>query len=413
MIFFKKGYNKYDRCILLLIVSLAFGNVGGALQFSRFFSILFIPYYFSCYPSCAYYARNYYKFFAALIIYGIFSLLWSFDASRGVEELIYYFVHAFLFLEILVFSRKAHNPADSISLGWTISVALTLIVALWEITTDNHLSYSQQQSNEVMNVGGNVQILHRFASVTFYNYNSYVTYLCLALPFILYRMRQFALKKKEKIFVLAVISLAIVCILFNGSRGGALSCLIVIVIFLMTSKSRKAFTRILFVIIIAIAVVMFIFKDELLLILSARLVTDRAVGEESRWSIWEAAIKLFFHTFGLGVGLGGMSGGMSLFSKNGYLIPHNMLLEILVRFGFVFFSIVCTFLLKMFFGRKRIEDKNIRTLITMILFSMPIFSIIDSGYLFHPHFYAFFASLVFFFNYKRIRIPNRICIKKL
>lgn len=398
-----KTYNQYDKYILLLIISLAFGNIGGALQISRFFAIIFIPQFLTCYSSSSYYAKGYYKFFITLIFYGVFSLLWSYNAGRGFEELIYYIVHSFLFLEILVFSKKANNPANFITLGWTISVAITLIIAMWEVTTDNHLSYSQQQSNLVMNMGGNMMLTHKFASVTFYNYNSYVTFLCFSLPFILYRMRQFAVDKTEKLFVLAVVSLSVICILYNASRGGLLSCLIMVITYMFSSQSRKSSFRILFVTLIVSASVLYVFRDDLLLVITARLTSEGSLGEESRLVIWESAIKLFLHTLGLGVGLGGMTDGMKLFSRNGILIPHNMLLEILVQYGVFFFSVVILFLMKSLFLIKKIKDINIRLLLNMIFFAFPVYSIIDSGYLLQPHFYAFFSSLVVFCNYQRIQ----------
>ena len=381
--------------LILLISSLAFCNIGGVLQVSRLFAILLCPVLLSKFSACGSSITKTKDLLAGILLFLFFSLLWSINPLKGVEELIYYGVHFILLLEVVVFARFARLPLQSLSLGWTISVALTLVVAMWEITTDNHLSYSQQEAGRVSNFGQGLIVDHRFASVTFYNYNSYVTFLCFALPFLFYRLRsmsQYSFSRRSVMMV--VIALSIVCIFYNASRGGIVSVFIISSLFLTSNRSLKSSIMSMICFMIVACTIFYIFRDNILTTIMARISTGNSVGDESRWLIWQNGLRLLKDTYGFGPGVGGLTTGMEKYANGGVTVTHNVFLELFLQFGSVFALIILSKLLKMYkYLIKGVYGSN-TLLMKMILFSLPVVAIIDSGYFLAAHFYAYCASII-------------------
>ena len=161
--------NRYDYLIMLIISTIAFGNVGGAFQIIRILAILFLPFLLSNFQ----FIRANYKllmFFSFWVLFASLSFLWTTNTSEGVKHFMYLICHILLFLELLFLSKKASNPLKSIMLGWLFFVLITLPIAFNEIINDAHLSYSRSEGSEMHNTGREVY-QKIFASVTFYNYN--------------------------------------------------------------------------------------------------------------------------------------------------------------------------------------------------------------------------------------------------
>lgn len=403
----EKRRNRYDVFLVLLISSLAFCNVGGALQISRLLAILLTPTLLSKLHTCDRSITKVRDFLGLILLYLFFSLLWSFNQMRGVEELIYYGVHFILFLEMIVFARFSNQPIHSIALGWTISVAMTLVVAIWEITTDNHLSYSQQEAGLVSNFGHGIVVDHRFASVTFYNYNSYVTFLCFALPFLYHRLKSVYKENfREKVLMITVIALSIVCIIYNASRGGMISLFVISLLYLFSNRSLKSSIKSLIFFIAIIGVVFFVFRNDILTAFMARMAVSGSVGDESRWPIWQNGLRLLQDTYGFGPGVGGLTTGMERYAKGGITITHNMILELFLQFGSVFALIILSKLWKLYKNLLKGVYGSLTLLMKMILFSLPIIAIIDSGYFLSPHFYAYCASIMIVSSTKYLNLQT-------
>lgn len=398
-------YNKYDLYIVILLVSLAFGIVGGALQVVRLLAILFVPILLKHVVVCRRCFLGYVSCCGFVILYGMFSLLWSPDRAKGLEELVYYVVHFLLFFEILTFSLYAKFPIRSIALGWTFAVMITLTVALWEITTDNHLPMSVQESGQLMNTGQET-IQRQFASVTFGNYNAYVTFLCFSLPFVLYRIGSSQRMNLQKISSIVTLLLSSVVILFNASRGGLLCLIIMFSVYLFTlPKNRYSFLMCLFIILLFGGVFCFL-GDRMLVAIAVKSADGGLFEDSSRIHLWGIALKTLADTIGLGTGLGGLQLWMARFAGGGINIPHNMFLEVFVQFG-VFIGIVfATFIIRIFFKIRSIGNINTKRVLYMALLSLPIVSIINSSYLLSPFVYMYFASIVVFVTHERFGFDN-------
>ena len=390
--------NKYDKAIIILLSSLAFGGlyIGfGALQYSRILAIVFAPMLLSKITKCNY-VKPLLIFTLFVILYGSISLLWTLNPTKGIEELLYYIVHFLLFFEILVFSRYAINAFKSVSLGWILSLSITLVIAMWEITTGEHLLNSVTHGDS-FNMDGQI-ILRKYAAVTFYNYNSYVTFICMSLPFVFYTI----LNRTSRInflYVVGIILLSASVILFNASRGGLLCLIIFFFIYFINSPKRK---YVIPIFVIFGSLMLFYFGNDMLSLISYRASDGALTTDTGRVEIYTNAMKVFFDTFGLGTGLGGLTLWMSKFS-NDILATHCMPLEILAQFGFIIFIIFIVFLIRLFFKSFKIGDFYRRITSYMFFLSLPILSVINSGYLLNAYFFAYISSIIVFINYEQIR----------
>ena len=398
-----KSYNRFDLSIFLLITTTAFGDIGGNLQVTRLVGILLVPLLMVSLPKCKF-AKPYGICILFFWAYCICSLLWTLDKDEGLKQLVYYIVHLLIFLEILVFSKFARNPLQSILNGWLIAVSLTLVVAMWELVTDKHLIWSRFESEEVINTKHGA-IYRRFAAVAFFNYNTYVTFLCFALPFLYGCLEEISSWKYQRLLASIAIILSIVCILFNSSRGGLISVMIMSLIYFWIHVKNFQSMYLFVFLLIGFGIIVYYFGDEMFLAIRMRMEeADNSLvrTDEGRFVIWENALKAFKPTAGLGTGVGGVQAAISRVTS-GVIIPHNLLLEILVQFGCIFFLIFLRFLWKLWRNARRLSRESLRHVIYMALCAFPVYTIIDSSVLLKTFLYVAMASLTVIANYERIK----------
>lgn len=400
-----KSYNKFDIFIFVLIISLAFGGFGGMYRIHRVLSVLLLPELFLCYPKCEEKTKSYLFFFLFLSVYSLISTLWVSNISEAFK---YYFAYSLfdflIFFEIIVFSYFSKDVVRSISNGWTMAIFLTLIVAYWEITTDNHLSLAKQEG-EMMTA---FMELRRFACVTFFNYNNYVTFLCFALPFVFYQLIKNDHRRVDIYVYASIIIASFICILYNLSRGGVISVLIMTFVYLlMTRQNKKNVLRNLSI--LCIAIIALLSLNDIVFNNVIDKFQNRGIYEDySRFSIWEDALKLFMSTHGFGVGIGGANEAMAKVSHTGYYATHNMLIEFLLNFGIVFVVVYLCFLFKLLFKTMSLKDVPRKATVYMTFAAMPIYTIINSTYLNNAYVFASLASIiVYVYNNKQVKFLRK------
>lgn len=399
-----KSYNKYDKYIFLLIASLVTGSIGGSLQVPRLLALLFMPAMLKVRGQCRFYTTKLRQIIIAFIVFAAISLVWTPDFINGVKHVVYFVVHFLLFFEILIFSRMAKDPIKSIVAGWSVFIICCSFISVWELVTDQHLTMSVQESDSTYNMGGGVILARRFTSATFGNYNSYNTALCFAVPWAFYGLIS-AKNLRQRILCISCVLLPLIFILFNASRGALFSLAVYFIIYIIFCPSRK----VKFFSVVAFAAVLYYAITELsdiFVIISARASNQGMLSDDSRFLIWENALKTYADTFGIGTGAGGLQVAMEKYAKGGINITHNMLLELLVQYGFVFAGIFIVFLLKLFRKSIHLFDKNRRMTLLMVFCAFPLYSIINSGYLQSAPLFAFFASVYIFVNLDVIKICN-------
>ena len=364
------------------------------MSLSRIIAILLSPILVCRLLDGYYKVANWFMFFFGIwYLYASFSLLWTTDIEEATKEMVYYPVHFIFFLEIIVFSFFSSNPLKNIALGWSLGFLATSIVAGWELITDNHLFMTKQKSGLMQNMGNGVILLRHFCSVTFGNYNTYVTYIAFAFPFLLYAN---AKKFLKRFFSILCLVLPFIFIGQNASRGGIISIMGIFLLFLFFQKkiSKKTFF---------ITISIFFIMLYVLSITDSFTVFFYRMGKtslnDSRLEIWFAAINLWKSTFYIGSGIGSMISSMRLFSTH-ILITHNLFLEILVQYGFIIFFPIIAYLISCLRRTLKKNDIETKSIVLPALCFLPFAAIIDSGYLLNPVVFAYFASLEVFISYE-------------
>lgn len=398
-----KQTNIYDKLLILLIFLTGFGGIGGALQLSRIAAVLLFPLMIIRYGKCRY-IKSIVTAMVAFYAYCLLSYIWTPDKEEAVKELVYYPVHFILFSEILVFAKYANKSLRSISLGWFFAITMCCIIALWEISTGNHLSVTKEQK-EAWNTG--VEILNYMRSnSTFYNSNGFVTYLCYGLPWLYFGI---SISKSfiRKIPYIAFGVSAIVIIMLNASRGGLLTIFVMgIIAFFFSIRNRRKSFYFIILLIPVVFLIYYFYTNSMFAVLISRISDGNSLGDESRLIIWKNALLAFGDTYGLGTGIGSMEISMEKYAHGGIAITHNIFLEILLQYGVLFFVMFIVFLMKQL--KKTIHLKNERKVsLLMALVSFPIYGIINSGYLLETHLYVLMATIYVFANYERIKYIHK------
>ena len=401
--------NSYNSFLFLLIASLAFGIIGGAFQIPRVLAVLFLPAFLKAGGLKNTHIYEVSLFFLLLYIYGLLSSIWTPDITSWYKEAAYLPIHMLIFLEIVVFSRQCENALNLIVWSWIVAVLLTSIVAIWEIRTDNHLWISNYHDvRQLRDEGG--AILHHVASVTFYNYNSYVTFLSMSLPFMLYAVYQ---NSNNRMKWIGLITIAVIIYIMgnNASRGGVLCTgisLAVLLVYVLFQKSSKGKIRSLFLLIFGFFV-LYYFWEQLSYIIIIRMQNTSLIEDESRGDLIRSAIEITFGDYyGLGAGMGGGLEAMRLHRQGtGLWATHNFFMEFLVNYGIVWTLVLLYFLLKLFVNGIRLKERNRQIVMVASLLSFIPFSVIDSGYLDSPSTWAFYASLFVFVYHELPRFVSK------
>lgn len=380
--------NKYDWLLIVLITALAGGEIGGALQISRAIGIISLPIFLGIRKSVCGYIRNQPETFTAVILlWATFSLLWTGNVERGLQELVYFIVHFSIFLEIIVFSALSRNRIRSIAIGWSVAVLITSFIALWEFTTGQHLSYGTFENDIILHTG----FVRRFAAATFYNFNDYEVFLCYSSVFILVGIKE-STKSKDLVLFFSAILAAIVIVLMNASRGATISITFLVAVGLWSvirsgSSSNKSLVYLLAGVFLFVIIK---YIDIILINLYARA-DNSSMFESGRTEIWRLAYQCLLNTYLMGTGIAGIESGMSVVSNN-YLAVHNLFIEILVEFGIFIFVYTISILYKMY-RHIRKSTYSYRKILLATLFILPMIGIVSSKYLLCPDLYAFIASL--------------------
>ena len=390
--------NKYDIFLILLIASLAAGGIGGSLRIPRILAVIFVPKLMESFRLTKDYTKSFLSFFLIFLAYCVTSLVWTPDIGQGVKEFCYYIVHFILFLEIIVFARYARDALRSISTGWMFAIAITVPLAIWELTTGNHFSVMSNYEEEVLRMGS-VVVERPFAAATFGGFNGFIVFLCWAFPVVVYSML-IPRKKTVTIVGFALVLFVIAMVIIIASRGGVLALLIMGAIFVVMNQKNVGKLLLL----LSILVVFYIsidFDVDLLFGITSRVTGETLTSDDVRSVLWQKAFHLFLNSLGFGVGIGGLSAAMN--SLNAVItMPHNLFLEILAQYGLIFTLVFIIYLLKLFIKAKRLDDRAVKTIVYMSLIALPVYGIIDSGYLLNAELYAALASLTVFANSKII-----------
>lgn len=383
-------YNFYDYFIILIIASTIIGTAQIGLISHTFVAGLL------CLPLALSEVISSFKngkmqpiilFMVIWILYTLISITWAPKHEHLLREIWILLWNIIIFIGLYHASKKANTASQSFLMGWRVLICLTLCIAAWEIATDSHLAGigDFNENSEITTADGGSE--HRiFAAVTYMNLNSYVTLLCMALPFLVYGT---SILQKKWISILAIIGSC--CVLFvNASRGGlmclAIDCIILIIFYRKFHFSNKRIITLFMI----IALILFIFLFGLSIASQAigRLSAYGAediMSDAGRWDVWRMGVEFCIDSCGFGCGVGSMQ---PMYASTGFWLhfSHNMVIEFILQYGIWLFIPLGIMLLKNWIFLIREADVTNQLLGWMLMLSFVPMAIIDDSYL--PHTYV-------------------------
>lgn len=400
----KTKSNIYDWLLILTIILLGGGAIGGAFRPVRILAIALFPLLVIKGPSCKY-IKNIAITCGLFWVYCACSLAWTPDIEEGLIQMFYYLTHFAILLEVIVFAYFAKQPLISISAGWLLVMLFCTSIAVWEMLTGNHLPMAYEDNNFIHDETGAL-VNRMVASVTFANFNNYGAFLCFALPWLYNRLVSANYRYLDKTITVFIIAIAMLTVLINGSRGGIISMICMLIIFLYSYKNKTVKLLIVVPIIIAVTYLLVIYHEEIFMVISMRESISSEFGKSEglyggRIGIWLTALRALLPTAGLGVGVGGMEKALEAYRTNSDIInmTHNMFVELLLQYGVIWFIILIMFICRLIKKTNKIIDYQRSIPLKMALWVMPVYCIINSSYLMDPALYVLFGCIYVFTYY--------------
>lgn len=299
---------------------------------------------------------SYFIFFIIWLFYALLQMFYVEQLPRTVNQLQVLFYGIIL---IFLMGKLINSPKriETIYKFWGIGVLCTIIIAWWEILTNNHLPQS----------GADFYLMENVATVTFYNPNDYCYFLALSIPVILHWIGLRGLYKVTGLFMLLS---AFYIMFMNEAR-------LIIILFALSVfaysiklwKEKRYKMFIFFATIVAIS--SFYFKDTVQgAIESVTSVTGTDASLNVRADLTNSALNIFKqHPFGVGPGnlelyLPRIQFGSSV---------HNFWLEILLNYGVIIFVLFILFYSSALLSLLKIKSKDLKRKISPILWSSVIF----------------------------------------
>jgi hypothetical protein len=389
----------------LIFAALATGiEVGASFQPTRVFTILalaaivwgMVPLKRLAVPS-----RLFLLVGSFWLAWGYASLAWAPDVQRGLRELTAIAFGCVTVLVVTTLTRPSISAFDAIRRGWVAAYAMTLPIAVVEIVLDWHMP----QSYGSLAVGGRYVGNIVYAATTFSNRNTYVCFILLCYPFILWSI----LVSKTRLGRIIYIALAFTAfglVVVSTSRLGVVSFVLETVVWAIRVMNVRKVRRGL-----VVAVIITLFSYGAWWIwsntgpqLQSRYESAVSGSDESigfRWALVEAGIGFLVDTNGVGVGAGGFQATIMRTVMLGVSLidPHNLWVEIFAEYGVLVGTAFCTLLVycAALTFRSRLQDSEGGLAVThafVLVCGLPVIAAINSTFATFPMFWAIVAVIV-------------------
>ncbi len=331
--------NLYSFFIWLIIAMLAGGStVGGNLQPSRLLTI-FAGLLIITHGKLFNFRTLTYKALIAMVmlwtVWGVASLMWTPDFFMGRDEMLLLllgFITIFTFIHLSWYASEAFTTVRA---GWVTACILTIPLAVYELTTNQHLPNAIEQGD----TGGVDSMTLFYAATTFGNRNNYSSFLVMCFPFLLWSFEK-TKKLMFKLFYLCILAYSVFVIFVNGSRLGMISLALQSLTWLLMQRTsfKSSIRRFIFVL-LACAVILFAFQFQNISFRKLQSLDEGLQGRNQiiRTNLSLNGLMLFLQSKGLGVGAGGFEKSVltepGMFPTYNVGPAHNLWIEILANYG--------------------------------------------------------------------------------
>ena len=272
------------------------------------------------------------------LLWGTTSLFWTPDLSNGIREIIGICLGFLTVVTLLNLARSTPDVLRMIRLGWVASFLFTVPIVIYEIVTDQHLPNSYGQ----LTTGGLENAPITYASTTFGNRNTYMAFVVMALPFVLWSFHA-ARGRLRKGFYLALVVGTVSLIVLTGSRLGIAAAVIELLVwFLLTFNFRRFHSVVTIVLLVSVLAWGFVQISNASVLVQIRILNAGMYEDQSanrRSALYMNGMQFILRTAGIGVGAGGfqqsIENGQDLYDTGGVIDPHNLFLEVFSQYGLV------------------------------------------------------------------------------
>lgn len=379
-------FNWHDRFIVCALVGLVAGYVGvWMLNYNSILGCICLPFaLIELYHTIKKGKMDKIELYVIVwLLYAACSLCWTPQLKMGLYQWCILFFNVSFFLGLFHHARYANHPIAALLQGWRTLVLLTLCVAFWEILTNQHIPYyGEFNEGNTINTAFGGQEQRIFAAVTYRNLNTYVTLLCMAMPFLLTGL----LVLPNKLWSLIAVCGASIVLLVNSSRGGVFTLVVDLVVFALFYLKQPMKHKKMVTLLVIGVIVLFVYLFGTLLFnqLLGRLESfedDGLLSDIGRWDVMRYGIEFCIDSLGIGCGVGSMR---PMYESTGFWLhyAHNLVIEFLIEVGFwLLIPLVILFIVnyKCLITNKHVEYKMLGW---MLLLSFVSTVIIDDSYVY-------------------------------
>lgn len=396
-------YNYHDYFIIFILVSTILGTAQiGLISHTFVAGLLCLPAAIKeIYTSFTNKAQPIIFFMIIFVLYALLSIIWAPKHEFLLREIWIFIWNVTLFVGLYHHSRYANDANISFLRGLRILICLTLIIAAWEITTNSHLPGVGDYNAEAEIASDSGLELRVFAAVTYRNLNSYVTLLCMMLPFLIYGL--FVLPKKW-LSIIAIMGSVIVLII-NSSRGGLLCLAIDVIIFFLFYRKHQIANKKIITFFAILIIAFFIYRYGLMIAEQAigrisSYGTDDLLSDAGRWEVWKMGVEYCIDSNGFGHGIGSMQ---PMYKSSGFWLhhSHNLVIEFLLQYGLWLFIPFAILLFKNWLKYCKSNDPAKKMVGQMLLFSFIPLAIIDDSYFIHAFVWIWFVLQFVIVNHEK------------
>jgi O-antigen ligase len=328
-----------------------------------------------------------------LISYVLCIVMASAYPMEGIKEITIVSTNIFLAAIFAWLVKQTDASLFRLADLWCKMFAITALVAIVELVFDVHLPMSNEEESVALTYSG-ITLKRQFASVTFGNLNSYNTLVIFSGPFIVARV----LLDRRSGFSWLCYSLFVVILLSNGTRAGAVFALIATAV-LAFSLVRRGMGLLTFLILSTL--ISYILFSSGFATVSVLRIIGEGVTDAVRVELIRAGFSALEASNFLGVGPGNLQPILSSAYGLSLTAPHNVFLEVASQYGLViavvFFGSFSAKIIRMIKRGGSID----RSMSVLLLASLGLGGVVDSGHLDSLVFWVFFVSVIV------VRVVNR------
>lgn len=330
-------------------------------------------------------------------IWGLASAFWAENKLAALSGAMVIFSGFLVALALVNLLGYTDRGLKWLVRGWVMAGILSMMLAIWELATGNHLPGAWIDSQPFY-----VQRL--IAVATFHNPNNLAAFLLLLSSIIITKYMFVKNHYLKNTVLFLYMTLILLIIFLTGSRISAVGLIMMIIIYIVIENKNRRYAVFLTTLIVALIIPLYVqYSDQLPRVDSIIKVFERGVSNDSsgsiRLNLTLAGFDMLASSGGLGIGAGNfqslMIGGYKNFPTGGIIDPHNWWIEVLSEYGIVSFLLYFFIWIYLLYIMALYGSTNIKKII-ILSYAFFVASFANSSYGAQSTNWLFHATLLMF-----------------